>query len=99
MRTILIVCACSVLLAQTKTVFFITGQVHNQGSYRLDAGMTVGQAIAAAGGATERADLGRITVQRVTNGTRSDVTATVDDIVRPDDLIAVGRKQARAPAR
>ncbi len=54
--------------------FFITGQVRNAGTFVLEPGMTVQQAIALAGGLTDRGSDRRITVTRIVNGKYTDVS-------------------------
>ena len=49
-------------------MFYITGQVRNGGPFVLDPGMTVQQAIALAGGLTDRGSDRGITVTRMVNG-------------------------------
>ena len=87
-----------VVFVSKARIVYIIGEVRNQGSYTLECGMTMQQAMAAAGGATERADLSRFIVARWIGGSRSQVAATVDDILQPDDQITVGRRGG-APAR
>jgi len=69
--------------------FYITGMVRNSGTYVLDPGMTVAQAIAVAGGLTERGSDRRITVSRVVNGRTMDVRVDLDDKVQPNDTLKI----------
>jgi polysaccharide export outer membrane protein len=69
--------------------FYITGMVRNSGTYVLDPGMTVAQAIAVAGGLTERGSDRRITVTRVVKGKTADVKVDLDDKVQPNDTIKI----------
>ena len=69
--------------------FFIQGQVKSGGSYILDPGMTVQQALALAGGLNERGSDRRITASRLVNGKPTKVKLKLTDIVLPDDVIDV----------
>ena len=69
--------------------FYITGNVRNSGTYVLDPGMTCAQAIAVAGGLTDRGSDRRITVGRVVNGRTVDVKVELDDKVQPNDTIKI----------
>jgi polysaccharide export outer membrane protein len=72
--------------------FFITGQVRNSGSYVLEPGTTVQQAIAMAGGLSERGSDRRITASRLVNGKLSDVGLKLEDRVMPNDVITVNQR-------
>jgi polysaccharide export outer membrane protein len=69
--------------------FFITGQVHNGGPYVLEPGTTIQQAIAMAGGLSERGSDRGITVTRLVNGKSTDVKVTLEDKVQPNDTITI----------
>jgi polysaccharide biosynthesis/export protein len=69
--------------------FFITGQIRNGGSYVLEPGTTVQQAIAMAGGLTERGSDRGITVTRLINGKSTDVKVALEDRVQPNDTILI----------
>src|SRR6266567_3000762 len=69
--------------------FYITGMVRNSGTYVLDPGMSFAQAIAVAGGLTERGSDRRIMVTRVVNGRTTDVRVDLDDKVQPNDTIKI----------
>jgi polysaccharide export outer membrane protein len=72
--------------------FYITGQVKNPGQYVLDPGMTVTQAIALAGGLTDRGSNRRIKVVRVVNGVRIEISVDETDVVQPGDTIQISPK-------
>jgi polysaccharide biosynthesis/export protein len=72
--------------------FFITGQVRNGGSFVLEPGMTVQQAIALAGGLTERGSDRGIKVSRVVNGKSAEVTLELDDKVQANDTINIRQR-------
>jgi polysaccharide export outer membrane protein len=72
--------------------FYISGQVHNQGSYILGPGLTVQQAIAMAGGLTDRGSDKRVSATRMVNGKPKEVRLKLEDKVQPNDVINVGNK-------
>ena len=70
--------------------FSIQGEVTTPGRYRIDPGMTVLQAIARAGGITERGSEHRIQVKRAGKpGQYQTIHAKPGDLVKPDDIILV----------
>lgn len=71
---------------------FVYGQVKNPGSYPVHPGMTVVQALALAGGPTDRAATGRIKIARIENGKKKEVKVKLTDLVRPGDTIMVPQK-------
>jgi polysaccharide export outer membrane protein len=71
--------------------FYIQGQVKNGASYILEPGMTVQQAIALAGGLTERGSDRRVTVTRMVDGKlKNGIKLKLTDKVLADDVIEVG---------
>lgn len=70
-------------------VFYIIGQVRSPNSYVLSDGLTVLQALALAGGATDRAAKNRITIQRIVDGRKVEVKVKESDLVQPGDTIKV----------
>jgi len=72
--------------------FFITGQVKNSSSYVLEPGMTVEQAIALAGGLTERGSDRRIRVTRSVKGIRVTISLSLSDLVQPGDTITIQQR-------
>jgi polysaccharide export outer membrane protein len=70
--------------------FYAYGEVASPGTYRIDPGMTVIQAIARAGGITIRGSERRIEVKRLgQNGKYRVIHAKPDDLVQADDTIQV----------
>jgi polysaccharide export outer membrane protein len=70
--------------------FSIFGEVATPGRYRVEAGMTVIEAIARAGGITLRGSSHRIEIKRkLANGNYSTSKAKIGDLVQPDDVIQV----------
>jgi polysaccharide biosynthesis/export protein len=69
--------------------FYISGFIKNPGSFVLDSGTTVGQAIILAGGLSDRGSERRISIIRSTNGKSEEVSAKLEDKVQPNDEIKV----------
>ena len=69
--------------------FYISGFVKNPGSYVLDTGTTVSQAIVLAGGLAERGTDRRIRIGRVVNGQTVDLPAELGDKVQANDEIKI----------
>ena len=69
--------------------FYISGFVKNPGSFVLDAGTTVSQAIILAGGLADRGSDRRIRIGRVVNGKSVDIDVKLDDKVLPNDEIKI----------
>jgi polysaccharide export outer membrane protein len=72
--------------------FYITGMVRNPGTFVLDPGMTVQQAIALAGGLTERGSDRRIKVSRLVDGKLTELGIELDDEVQPGDTILIASR-------
>ena len=68
---------------------YVFGQVRNPGSYPLQKGMTVLQALSLAGGVTDRGAEGRVKIERVVKGTRTEAKVKLEEPVRPGDTIIV----------
>ncbi|MBM3779684.1 MAG: hypothetical protein FJW23_15835 [Acidimicrobiia bacterium] len=68
---------------------YVFGQVRSPGSFTLQKGMTVLQALSLAGGLTDRGAANRIRIVRTRDGLKSEVKADMDDPVQPDDTIIV----------
>jgi polysaccharide export outer membrane protein len=68
---------------------FVSGQVVSAGEYGIRKGMTIRQAIALAGGVTERGSTRRIQIVRQVDGSEVTVGASLQDTVRPGDTIVV----------
>lgn len=69
--------------------FYISGFVRNPGFYVLDPGMTIDQAIAIAGGLSERGSDRRISVKRIINGKTAEVSVKLEDKVQSNDTINI----------
>ena len=78
----------SIFVPKAKT-FFIMGDVRNPGEYKLQRGTTVRKAVSLAGGATEKAALGRIKVVRVIDGKEVESRIGLDEPLLPNDTVMV----------
>jgi len=72
--------------------FYMAGQVRNPGVHILEPGMTVQQAIALAGGLTERGSDRRITASRLVKGKLTDIGLKMEDKVMANDVITIGQR-------
>ena len=68
---------------------YVFGQVNRPGSYALQRGTTVLQALSLAGGLTDRGATGRIRIARVVDGKKVEVRVKIEDVVLPGDTIIV----------
>src|SRR5581483_28002 len=92
--------AQNVLLRDNDTIFvpraetiYVFGQVKNPGAYALQQrNTTVMQALALAGGITDRGSSNRIRITRVVNGKTKDVHVKLTDAVMPGDTIVVSER-------
>ena len=69
--------------------FYITGMVRNPGTFVLDPGITVQQAIALAGGLNERGSDRRIKVSRLVSGKLAELSIELEDKIQPGDTITI----------
>ncbi len=70
--------------------FYIVGEVQKPSGYRLDANMTVMQAIAKAGDITASGSYRRVEIKRKdSNGVEVTIKAKLEDLVEPGDVIRV----------
>jgi polysaccharide export outer membrane protein len=72
--------------------FFIAGYVRNSGSFILDGSLTLEQAVALAGGLTERGTFRGAVASRLVNGKLVDVKLDRNDKVLPADTIKIGQR-------
>jgi len=72
--------------------FYVTGFVKTPGAFVLRPGMTVQQAIAEAGGLTERGSTRGIKIARNVNGKAIEVGARMSDPIRPNDTIKIRQR-------
>lgn len=71
---------------------FVFGEVKSAGAYVLEGDLNVLQAIALAGGLTERGSMSKIKMQWMENGKQKERTVKASDTVRPGDTIIVGQR-------
>lgn len=72
--------------------YYVTGFVKTPGSFVLRPGMTVQQAIAEAGGLTERGSNRGLKITRKVNGKDTEIKARMSDLIRPNDTIQVRQR-------
>jgi polysaccharide biosynthesis/export protein len=72
--------------------FFVIGQVRNPGSYTLERGMTVLQAVSLAGGVTDRGSNRRIQIVRIVGGKKREIDAKPTDLIQPGDTVVVRQR-------
>jgi polysaccharide export outer membrane protein len=79
----------TVFIPRAESVY-VFGQVKSPGAYALQRqSTTVLQALALAGGVTDRGTTARIRIMRTENGKELEIRARLSDIVRPGDTIMV----------
>jgi polysaccharide biosynthesis/export protein len=70
--------------------YYVAGEAQKPGSYRIERGMTVMQALAASGGPTPRGTLNRLRLTRTgPNGTAQQIEPRLTDVVQPGDVLYV----------
>ena len=72
--------------------FYVSGYVRTPGSFVLQPKMTVQQAIAVAGGLTERGSNRGIKIRRNVNGKEIEIDARLTDVVQPNDTILIRQR-------
>lgn len=72
--------------------YYVTGFVKTPGSFVLRQGMTIGQAIAEAGGVTDRGSTRGIKISRRVNGKDIEIDAKLTDLVQPNDTIKIRQR-------
>jgi len=81
-----------VIFVPKAQTFFIQGYVRNPGSYVLEPGTTVEQAIAIAGGLTEKGTTRGIKATRQVNGKSVEVNLNLSDAVQGADVISIKQR-------
>jgi polysaccharide export outer membrane protein len=72
---------------------YVFGQVKNPGAYGLQQqNTTVLQALALAGGVTDRGSTNRIKIIRIVNGDKKELKVKITDIVQPGDTVVVAER-------
>ena len=72
--------------------YYVDGFVKQPGSFVIRPGMTVRQAIAEAGGISERGSTRGIKIIRKVNGKEVEIEAQMSDLVKPNDTIRVRQR-------
>jgi protein involved in polysaccharide export with SLBB domain len=70
---------------------YVTGEVKKPGGYPFEPGLTVRKAISLAGGFTDKASRGKITITRIVNGEEVTIPSSLDDQIREEDIITIPR--------
>jgi len=74
-------------------VFYIYGEAQRPGSFRIEAGMTVMQALAQGGGPTGRGTENKLRLHRkAVDGSIEQITPKLTDLVMPNDIIYVNER-------
>lgn len=86
----LVVAGGDVIYVHRMPMFYVYGEVQRPGSYRVERGMTVRQALALAGGPTNRGTERGIRIyRRGSGGGVETLSPDVNDAVQPDDVLQV----------
>jgi polysaccharide export outer membrane protein len=80
------------IFVPTADKFFITGEVKSTGQYVLNGELNVLQALAMAGGVTDRANKGNIKIERVVDGRKVEIKAKESTLVEAGDTIKVAKR-------
>lgn len=70
-------------------VVYLIGEVLKPGTMPFERGLTVMQAISAAGGVTDRGAEGKSRITRIVNGQRQELKAKPTDLLQPGDIVKV----------
>ena len=81
----------TIFVPRAQTVF-VSGNVRMPGEYVIRAGMTVRQALALAGGVTDRGSTRRVQIIRVVNGKETTISGDLQNAVKPGDTIVVNER-------
>jgi polysaccharide export outer membrane protein len=80
------------IFVQKAEKFFITGQVKSPGAFTYERNLTVLQALALAGGLSEKGSNRRIKVIRIVDGKQVTMGIDLDDTIQPGDTIIVAQR-------
>ena len=79
-----------IVVSLSKPLIYLTGQVKRPDAYNLDTGTTVLKAIAMAGGFTELASQGKVTIIRTANGKEQVLeNVSLHEKLMPEDVMVV----------
>jgi polysaccharide export outer membrane protein len=81
----------TIFVPRAETVF-VSGNVRTPGEYVIRAGMTVRQALALAGGVTDRGSTRRVQIIRLVNGKETTLSGDLQKTVEPGDTIVVNER-------
>jgi polysaccharide biosynthesis/export protein len=85
-----VVAGGDVIYVHRMPMFYIYGEVQRPGSYRVERGMTIRQALAQGGGLTPRGTEKRLGVFRRVGNSVVETNPNLNSPVRPDDVLFVG---------
>ena len=68
---------------------YVSGEVKNPGAYKITKGLTILRSITLAGGFTQKARKSKIEIIRKSTKGEATISAKMDDMVLPDDIIVV----------
>ncbi len=86
----IVVAAGDVIYVHRQPMFYIYGEVQRAGSYRVERGMTIRQALALGGGLSPRGTERNLGVyRRGKDGTIESTRLDLEDMVKPDDVLHV----------
>lgn len=86
----IVVAAGDVIYVHRMPMFYIYGEVQRPGSYRVERGITIRQALVQGGGPTARGTERRITLHRRNGNSVVATSPNLNNLVRSDDVIYVG---------
>lgn len=72
--------------------FFILGEVERPGRYPTAEGMTIGRAVALAGGYTYRANRNKVFIRRRGDNVEREIDSESDVAVAPGDILRIGER-------
>lgn len=78
----------TIFVPRPETIY-VYGQVRSPGAYAIQKGTTLLQALALAGGVTDRGSTSRIRIIRVIGGKKKQIKIKLNDLVQPGDTIIV----------
>jgi polysaccharide export outer membrane protein len=85
-----VVAGGDVIYVHRMPMFYVYGEVQRAGSYRVERGMTVRQALAQAGGPTNRGtERGILVYRRAADARVQTLTPELNELVQPDDVLFV----------
>ena len=68
---------------------FVNGNVRSPGAFSFDDGMTVFEAVALAGGVSEKGSNTRISIKRLIDGQMKEIDVKQTDVLKPGDQVFV----------